>query len=164
MVTDSNIQMQRHYNMVNFLWNPHNRHLPHCSPVRERYGVPVVILKSYSLPATVIAVWYVISWWIGPHYNATWLYIIPGWIICLLFLPSYFRVWILKNTVIIIGVGEVKPWQQEVGKCQDTTIRYHMKVPFVVVKLKIASDDNSKKNSNNFLQFVFGNVLTTICL
>ena len=41
------------------------------SPVRARYGVSVVILKSDSLSATVITVPYVISWWIGPRYNGT---------------------------------------------------------------------------------------------
>ena len=62
-----------HYNMVNFLQNPHNRH-PISSPLRARYGVSLVILISYSLSTTVITVLYVISWYIRPHYNGTWLH------------------------------------------------------------------------------------------
>ena len=38
--------------------------------------------------------------------------------------------------------GEVKPWQQEVGKCQDTTIRCHMNVKFVTVKHKTYNDNH----------------------
>ena len=45
------------YDMVNFLRNSHNRY-----PVRARYGVSVVILKSDSLSATVMAAPHVISW------------------------------------------------------------------------------------------------------
>ena len=47
---------------------------PHSSPVRTRYGVSVLILKSDLLPATVIAVPYVLLWEIGSCYNGTWLY------------------------------------------------------------------------------------------
>ena len=47
---------------------------PHSLPVRVRYGVPVVILKSDSLSATIIAVPYAISWQIGRH-NGTSLYV-----------------------------------------------------------------------------------------
>ena len=42
----------------------------------------------------------------------------------------------MKNTVVIMEAGEMKQWQQEVGKCQDTTIRYHIKASFVAVKHK----------------------------
>ena len=45
----------------------------HSLPMRERYGVSVAILISDSLSATDITV-YVISWWIRPRYNSTWLY------------------------------------------------------------------------------------------
>ena len=51
-----------------------SQYTPHSSPVRTRYGVSVVILKSDSMSATVIALLYVISWVITPHYNGTWLY------------------------------------------------------------------------------------------
>ena len=47
---------------------------PHSSPVRARYGMSVVTLKSNSVSATVIAVPCVIQWWIGPRYNGSWLY------------------------------------------------------------------------------------------
>ena len=56
------------YNAVNFLLNAHKRHSI-ARPWRS-----VVILKSNSHSATVIAVPYVISWRIGPPYNGTRLY------------------------------------------------------------------------------------------
>ena len=61
------------YNAVNFSPKSSQQTL-HSSPMRARYGVSVVILKSNSHSATVIAVPYVISWKIGPRYNGTWLY------------------------------------------------------------------------------------------
>ena len=47
-------------NTVSLLENPHNRP-PHSSPVRAKYGVSVVRLKSGAHSAAVIAVLYVIS-------------------------------------------------------------------------------------------------------
>ena len=43
--------------------------------MRVSYGVSVVILKSDSLSATIIAVPYVILWQIRPCFNGTWLYL-----------------------------------------------------------------------------------------
>ena len=43
----------------------------HSVPVRARYGVSVVSLKSDLRSATVIAVLYVILWKIGQRYNGT---------------------------------------------------------------------------------------------
>ena len=73
---NSNITVWCHYNSVNFLQNPHNRHPPNSSPVRVSYGVSVEILISDSLSATIFAVSYVISWEIRPRYNGTWLYLL----------------------------------------------------------------------------------------
>ena len=50
-----------HYNAVNFLPNPHNRH-PIARPWGWGLGVSVVILISDLLYTTVISVSYVISW------------------------------------------------------------------------------------------------------
>ena len=50
------------YNAVRFLQNSHDRHLS------------VVSMKSDLCSVAVIAVSYVISWWIGPHHNGTRLY------------------------------------------------------------------------------------------
>ena len=44
--------------------------------MRMRYGVSIVVLKSYSFSATVIRVLYLISWQIGLHYNGTWLFLL----------------------------------------------------------------------------------------
>ena len=57
------------YCAVNFVQNPHKRH-----PIAHPNGVSAVILKSSSLSTTIIAVQYVILWWIGRFYNDTWLY------------------------------------------------------------------------------------------
>ena len=61
------------YNAVRFLQNTHNRHT-HSSPVRVRYGMFAVRLKSDSHSATVFAVLYAISWKIGPCYSDTRLF------------------------------------------------------------------------------------------
>ena len=49
--------------------------------------------------------------------------------------------------------GEVKPWQQEEGKCQDTTIGCHMNVPFVPVKHKTYND--SYINDYKWITLIF---------
>ena len=49
--------------------------IPSLAPVRARYGVSDVILKPYSLSASIIPLPCVISSYIAPRYNCTWLYI-----------------------------------------------------------------------------------------
>ena len=57
---------------VNFV--PKSSQTSHSSPVRARYGLSVVILKSDSFSVAAITVPYVTSRQIGPRYNGTWLY------------------------------------------------------------------------------------------
>ena len=47
---------------------------PHSSPVRSRFGVSFVSSKSDLWSGVVIAVLYVISWYIVPRYSGTELY------------------------------------------------------------------------------------------
>ena len=46
---------------------------PYSSPIRVRYGVSFVSSLSDLYSAAAIAVLYVISWYIRPRYNDTWL-------------------------------------------------------------------------------------------
>ena len=57
---------------VNFLSNPLN--ILDRLPMKVRYGVLFVSLKSDLSSATVFAVLYVILWYFGPHNNGTQLY------------------------------------------------------------------------------------------
>ena len=52
-----------HYNAVNFLQIPHNRETFHSSPMRVRYGVSFVNLKSDLYSALISAVVCEISWY-----------------------------------------------------------------------------------------------------
>ena len=59
-----------------FSQNPHKT--LYISPVRMRYGVSFVNLKSDWYATFVNAVVCEISWYIGPRHNGTWLYFEEG--------------------------------------------------------------------------------------
>ena len=97
--------MRCRYNVVSFLPNPHNRH-----PIARPWGTGCLLwvcLKSDWRSAAVIVVSTVMSWYIGPRYNGTRLYLL---------IAACWRICASGSLVIIVSDRRLVPI-----RCQTTT-------------------------------------------
>ena len=75
-------EIKSHVYMVSQFPPKDSQETPHSSPMRASYGVSVENFKSDLYSASVSAVLCVISWYVGPRHNGTWLYLhVLTWLI-----------------------------------------------------------------------------------